>query len=188
MKSNKNKSKKKNFKINDTYLIIVIVVLSICIVSLSGYIVYDKWLREYFLDKNCKGCNIDTVAHINLNPVEEMEDRLGITIPVLKDELDEYVVGNDYFYARISFNKNSFIEIADKKENLFFEHNNNYSESSTELINDVDLSIYWNSGTDNSKVAIWYYNDVYYAFKVEDVSLVDFDKCVEDLIKQVIGE
>ena len=183
--SKNTKTKKKE---NNKYLIIAVVVLSICTIVLGGYIVYDEYLRDYFLYRDCKGCNPDTVAHIDLSPIEEMEDRLDEDIPVLNNELDYYILRRDNKYGRVDFNSESFIEIA-KDFNDLDVSKIGYLSVDKEKINSLDVSIYSDSnGERSTKAAVWKYKDFYYGFTLDNNSSLDFNKCVEELIKQVVGE
>lgn len=157
--------------------------------GLGGYIVYDKFYlsNKYFL---CYGGNGELASVEDLSLINEMENRLGISVPILYDEIDNYSIYNEdwLYYASISFGSDNLLEIAKEFDNLFIPKNE-YSSVSKNIINNIEVTIYDDfSEMGVSKAAVWKYKDIYYAFKLERQSSLNFDDCVEDLIMQVVNQ
>lgn len=181
------KKKGNNKKKSDNmHLIIIIIVLSVCLVVLGGYVVYDLFNKNVL----CDGCNGDVAPVEDLSPISEMENRLGISVPILYEEIDSYSVYNEGwpYYASISFGNDNLLEITKDFDNLFISKNE-YMSVSKDIINNIEVTIYSDSSDDGLfKAAVWKYNDIYYAFQIEKESSLNFDDCVENLIMQVINQ
>lgn len=185
-KNSKKKNECKNLKI-------IIIILSLCVVLLSTYILYDKLVKdnttknpEYYYE--CDGCGNGPVAPVaDINPIGIIEYKLGITVPVLYEKVDNYVVYNDEqpYYAAISFDNNSSLEIAKDFEQLSIPKKE-YLSVGKQTIGSLELTVYSDYNVNNSKAAVWKYKDIYYAFELSEESELNFDDCVKELISQVI--
>jgi len=175
-------------------LIIIILVLFVCVLGLSGYIVYDNVLQHdeetedesYYGD--CKGCDPSSVPVSDLNPIGEIEHKLGIKVPVLYEKLDNYIIYNEGwpYYAFVSFDSDSSLEIAKDFKELSIPKSE-FSSVSSKLVNSIEVTLYEDSIEDiNSKAAVWQYDKIYYAFELSGNSSLDFERCVEELIEQIV--
>ena len=192
-KDKNNVSMKKKTKLSKTrlYLIIAVIVLSVLVVGLSGYIFYDKYLGDYFRYRNCEGCNPnDPVPVKAFDPIGEMERKLNTIVPVLNEEIDDYSVFNKGwpYNGFVAFNREAHIDMAKDFKELSV-YNREYSSVEKKTVKSLDVSIYFDSAElIPTKSAVWKYDGIYYAFTLDEASSLDFDKCVEDLISQVIDE